>query len=166
MPLWKISEQVLNIYIHIYIYIYNWYGIGTTCLKLQLHLPGTDELKWKRQPYSPDSLILTHIMKLLQVHWYVNITSEDIRIDVFSTLRPRQNSRNFADDIFKCIFLGVIVWFSIKISLKFVLKGQINNNPALVQIMARRRPGDKPLSEPMMVSSLTHLCVTQPQWVK
>ena len=32
--------------------------------------------------------------------------------------------------------------------------------------MAWRRPGDKPLSEPMMVSLLTHLCVTRPQWVK
>ena len=35
----------------------------------------------------------------------------------------------------------------------------------LGQIMAWRRPGDKPLSEPMMVSLLTHICVTWPQWV-
>ena len=54
----------------------------------------------------------------------------------------------------------------IKSSLKFVPKGQINNTPALVPIMACRRPGDKPLSEPMMVSLLTHICVTRPQWVK
>ena len=32
--------------------------------------------------------------------------------------------------------------------------------------MAWRRPGAKPLSEPMMVSLLTHICVTRPQWVK
>ena len=32
--------------------------------------------------------------------------------------------------------------------------------------MAWRRPGDKPLSEPLMVSFLTHICVTRPQWVK
>ena len=51
---------------------------------------------------------------------------------------------------------------SIKISLKFVPKGPINYNPALVQIIARRRSGDKPLSEPMMVSLLTHKCVTRP----
>ena len=31
--------------------------------------------------------------------------------------------------------------------------------------MAWRRPGAKPLSEPMMVSLLTHLCVTRPQRV-
>ena len=41
----------------------------------------------------------------------------------------------------------------------------INNTPSLVQIMAWRRPGDKPLSEPMMVSLTTHICVTRPQWV-
>ena len=55
---------------------------------------------------------------------------------------------------------------SIKISLKLIPKGPINNIPALVQIMAWRRPGDKPLSEPMLVSLLTHICVTRPQWVK
>ena len=35
-------------------------------------------------------------------------------------------------------------------SLKYVRKGPIYNNPALVQIMAWRRTGDRPLSEPMM----------------
>ena len=62
-------------------------------------------------------------------------------------------------------FLNENVWIPIEISLKFVPKGSINNNPALFQIMAWRRPGDKPLSEPMMVSSLMHICVTGPQWV-
>ena len=82
-----------------------------------------------------------------------------------NTLRPRQNGRHFADAIFKCIFLNENVWIPIKISLKFVPKGPINNIPALVQIMAWCRPGDKPLSEPMMVRLKTHICVTQPQWV-
>ena len=83
-----------------------------------------------------------------------------------NTLRPRQNGRRFADDTFKRIFLNENVRISNKISLKFVPKGPINNIPALVQIMAWRRSGDKPLSEPMMVSLLTHICVTRPQWVK
>ena len=64
---------------------------------------------------------------------------------------------HFPDDIFKCIFLNENVWISIKISLKVVPKVQINNIPTLVQIMAWCRPGDKPLSEPMMVS----LCPNQ-----
>ena len=83
-----------------------------------------------------------------------------------NTLRPRQNGRHFADDIFKCIFLNENVWISSKISLKFVPKGPVNNIPALVQIMAWRRPGDKPLSEAMMVNLPTHICVSRPQWVK
>ena len=80
---------------------------------------------------------------------------------VFNTLRPRQNGRHFPDDIFKFIFLNENGRISIKISLKFVPKVPINNILALVQIMAWRRQGDKPLSEPM-----AHICVTRPQWVK
>ena len=83
-----------------------------------------------------------------------------------NTLRPRQNGPHFPDDIIKCIFLNENARISLKISLKFVPKVRINNIPALVQIMAWRRPGDKPLSEPMIVSLLTHICVTRPQWVK
>ena len=85
---------------------------------------------------------------------------------VVNSLRPRQNIHHFPDDIFKRIVLNEYVWILIKISLKFISKGLINNNPALVQIMAWRRPGDKSLSEPMVVSLLTHICVTRPQWVK
>ena len=67
-----------------------------------------------------------------------------------NTSRPRQNGRHFAESIFKCIFLNEDVWFPVKISVKFIPKGPINNFPDLVQIMVWRRPGDKPLSEPMM----------------
>ena len=82
-----------------------------------------------------------------------------------NTLRPRQNGRHFPD-IFKWIFLNENVWISIQISLKFVPKGSIKYIPALVQIMAWRQPGDKPLSEPMMVVLPKHICVTRPQCVK
>ena len=36
-------------------------------------------------------------------------------------------------------------------SMTYLYMGPINDIPALVQILAWRRPGDKPLSEPMMV---------------
>ena len=49
------------------------------------------------------------------------------------TLRPRQIGRHFPDDISNAN-----------------PKGPIKIFPALVQIMAYRRPGDKPLSEPMI----------------
>ena len=56
-----------------------------------------------------------------------------------------------ADDISKRIFLNDKLRFFIEISLKFVPKASIDNNAALVQIMAWRRIGDKPLSEPTLI---------------
>ena len=84
---------------------------------------------------------------------------------LLNTLRPRQDGRHFADDIFKSNFLTEDMWIVLDISLKYISKGSINNIPALVQIMAWRPPGDKPLSEPMMVSLPTHICVNRSQWV-
>ena len=103
--------------------------------------------------------LLSHTWQLMPL----NIPHGIIQV---KPLRPRQNGRHFPDNIFKCIFLNENEWISIKISLKLVPKGQINNIPSLFQIMAWRRPGDKPLSEAMMVSLLTHICVTWPQWIK
>ena len=57
---------------------------------------------------------------------------------------------NFADDIFKCIFLNEKFSISIQISLKFVSRGPIDNKPALVQVMAWRRTGNKPLPKPTL----------------
>ena len=75
------------------------------------------------------------------------------------------NGSHFANDIFECIFLNENVWIPIKISLKFVPKVPINNIPALVQMLAWRRSGSKPLYEPMRTSLLTYICVTRPQRV-
>ena len=56
-----------------------------------------------------------------------------------------------AGDIFKCIFLNENDRIPIQISLKFVPRRPINIKPALVQAMAWRRTGDKPLPEPMLL---------------
>ena len=71
----------------------------------------------------------------------------------FNTLRPRQNDQRFTDDISKWNFLTWNAWILLKMVQKFVSKFRINNIPALVQIVAWRRPGDKPLFEPMMFNS-------------
>ena len=60
-----------------------------------------------------------------------------------------------ADDIFRCIFMnekfGISILHSIWISLKCVpLNGPIDNKSALVQVMACRLTGDKPLPGPML----------------
>ena len=82
-----------------------------------------------------------------------------------NTLRPKQDGRHFADAIFTCNFFNENCCILITFSLKYFRNGPIDNNPALVQIMAWRRSGDKPLSEPMMISLPRHICVTRPQWV-
>ena len=53
------------------------------------------------------------------------------------------------DDIFKSIF-NESVWIPITISLKFVPKGPIDYNSALVQVVAWHRIGEKPLPESML----------------
>ena len=58
-----------------------------------------------------------------------------------------------ADDNFKCIFLNENERILIRISLKFIPSSPIYNKPVLVHVMARRRTGNKPLSEPMLTHS-------------
>ena len=96
------------------------------------------------------------------LHWYIYVTNPQW----VNTFRLRQNDQHFPDRIFKCTFLNENVWILINIAMKFVPEVRINNIPALVQIKTWRRPGDKLLSEPMMVRLQTHICVTRPQWVK
>ena len=55
-----------------------------------------------------------------------------------------------ADDILKCIYLDENCFTLIEISLTYVCKCSIDNNPELIQIMAWCRTGANPLSEPMM----------------
>ena len=85
----------------------------------------------------------------IQVVWRPDQLGSD-KEETFNTLSLRQNGRHFADSIFKCIFLNENMKILIKMSLKFISMGPINNIPALVQTMARCRKGDKPLSETML----------------
>ena len=63
-------------------------------------------------------------------------------------------------------FFNENVCILIKFSWKYVSNSPINNIPELVQIMAKRRSGEKSLFEPMMVSLQAHICITRPQRVK
>ena len=75
-----------------------------------------------------------------------------------NTLGPRQNGQHLADDTLNCVF-NEIIWIAITITLKNVPICPINNSPALNQIMAWRRPGDKPLFKQMLVIEFTGTCV-------
>ena len=150
-----------------------WHVVWSTTLRsrfsciLDIHY-----VMFSRLLYITRMLPTVRVLFSFVVVWYGTdrfYTSQGYVTETFNchinTLRPRQNGRHFADDIFRRIFLNEDVWIQLKISLKFVPKGPINNIPTLVQVMAWRRPGDKPLSEPMMFSLSTHICVTLPQWV-
>ena len=101
---------------------------------------------------------------LIKVEPVCKGTHVKLQVIMLNTLRSRQNYCHFADYIFK--FLNEHVRISLKISLPFVPKDRINNNLALGLIMAWYRPGDKPLSEPVIVRLPTLICDTRPQWVK
>ena len=55
-----------------------------------------------------------------------------------------------ADNIFKCTSLNENDRILIQISLKFFPRSPIDYKPALVQVMAWRQRGDKPLPEWML----------------
>ena len=55
-----------------------------------------------------------------------------------------------ADENFKCIFINKNDRIPFGIPLKFVPKSPIDNKPALVQVMAWHRTGNKPLLEVML----------------
>ena len=81
------------------------------------------------------------------------------------------NGRDKVLDIVRTTFSNAFSWmkmygFRLRFHWSFFPNGPINNISALVQIMVCRRPGGKPSSQPMMLSLLTHICVTWPQWVK
>ena len=91
---------------------------------------------------------------------------EILTIAGMSRMSPMQDG--FIAKIQNIVICQYHVWYQTIISWlwKSVPRGQMNNIPALVQIMAWRLPVDEPLSEPMMARLLTHICVTRPQWVK
>ena len=72
----------------------------------------------------------------------------------FTHLSQNKNGCYFADDIFKCISMNEKFCILIKISLKFVPKGLIDNKTALVQVLSWCRSSGKPLPEPMLIQFL------------
>ena len=94
-------------------------------------------------------LIISHKQyDIIWNRWWDAVKSHGTSI--INTLRPRQNGRHFTNDIFRGIFVYERFCILIKISLKFVPKGPIDNNSALVKIMTWHQIGNKPLSEPML----------------
>ena len=94
-----------------------------------------------------DNYIYKHFKLLCE---WLKCLDVQLFCSVVNSLRPKQHGHQFPDDIFECIFMNENVWI-FKFLLKIVPDGPIKNTLALVQIMAWRQLGNKPLSEPMMV---------------
>ena len=118
---------------------------------------------WGPVPFTRNWCNVNNFRMFEMLHMEITVTSSNAQW--VTTLRQRQNWCHFTDNIFKCIFMNEDVRILFKISLKVVPKGPVNNIPALVLIKACCRPGNTPLSEPMMVSLLTLICITRPPWV-
>ena len=119
---------------------------------------------WRLKTSTHECLIIYND-GVFEIPWFFT-RSSILAILALNTLRPGQDGHHLVNDTFKYKLVNENVLISIKNSFKFVPKGSINNIPALVQIMAWCRPGDKPLSEPMMVRLPMHIWVIQSQWVK
>ena len=90
----------------------------------------------------------------------------DISRKLILTHLSEQNGRHLADNLFRRIFMNEKVGILIEISLNFVPKGPIDNKSVLVQVMAWRWIGDKPLSEPMLTQFTDAPGGTRGRWVK
>ena len=67
----------------------------------------------------------------------------------------------FADDIFKCI--SWMKMYTLRLKFHWSLFPRVQST--IFKHWFRERPGDKPLSKPMMAILLTNIFVTRPQWV-
>ena len=111
--------------------------------------------------FAPIPISYQHCKLIMQLS-YNGCRSDMPEVMVFNSSPLDKMAANLADDIFKYIFMNERFCISIRILLKFVSMGEIDNRTALVQAMAWRRAGDKPLTD----SSLTHVCGTREKWVK
>ena len=80
---------------------------------------------------------------------FANCSPEN-HILLLTDLPMKKMAANLADDIFNWMFLNRKGRIPIQISLKFVSGSPIDKKPALIQTMAWRRTGDKPLPKPMI----------------
>ena len=130
------------------------------------------DLRRHRAHYDVTAMIIIPVQHLTALgdqqtqRWRHPQVSTAFLVNIQRHIGARTKCAPFRRRYFQMHFLQWNVGILIKFSMKFVPKGPINNIPALVQIMAWRRPGDKPLSEPLMARLATHICVTCPHWVK
>ena len=98
-------------------------------------------LWWMPQDFTDDKSTLVQVMAwchqatshYLSQCWLSSLSPYGVtRPQWVNSSPPGQNGRHFTDYIFRCIFVNEKFCMLIQISLKFVPKGPIDNNPAFV----------------------------------
>ena len=98
--------------------------------------------------------------------WEVSTMTQCYQISLAVLTHWGQDEMGISQTTFSNVFPSMeMCKFRLKCHWSLFLRVELYT-PALVQIMVWCRPGDKPLSEPVMVNLPTHICVTRPQWVK
>ena len=89
---------------------------------------------------------------------------DNVYLEEILTHWGRDEMNNISQTTFSNVFSSMKM-FQFRLKFHWRLFPRVQLTIALVQIMAWRRSGDKPLSEPMIVRLPTHICTTRPQWV-
>ena len=88
--------------------------------------------------YITNCVCYKHVNRKYELDEIISSVWRNLDVRIASNLRPlnssphAQNGGHYADDIFRCSLFYEKFCILIKMSLKFVLKGLIINNPPLV----------------------------------
>ena len=128
-------------------------GIKMTWKKItQQQLSDNKKPKWPHKKLL--NILIKHgwnILRFMTVLKILRRMTESFICDLGnSSPHPGQNGLHLADDLFKYTYMKQKSCVFIRISLKFIPKGPIDNDSALVLVKACRRAGGKPLPEPML----------------
>ena len=120
-----------------------------------------DSWWWQPLKIYPKPNIVSAVITLSNVSWYYMLQCNDRNNTQTTSLTHwgRDKMADISQTTFSNVFSSMWM-FEFRLKLKFVPKGPINTIPALAQIMAWRRPGDKPLSEAMLISLPMHICIS------
>ena len=93
-----------------------------------IHLARHVRLIWRQAAityFINESDTYSQVLILISIGLGTSLIRNPGRIICLNTLRPSQNGRHFADDIFKCIFLNWSIWILIKFHWSLFLRVQL-----------------------------------------
>ena len=121
-----------------------------------------------RESHTTPKLTHKHCAPINYVQWMLVIK----HTKTYHDLRPLLThwGRDKMAAIFQTIFSNAFSWmkmyeFRLKFHWSLFLRVQLTISQYWFRYNQYSPVGSKPLSEPMMVSLPTHICVTRPQWV-